>query len=297
MRLEENKRYPAKVLLFGEHVVLRGAQALAIPLDSRGCYWAEGGTTEQQGGLGKLTTFLAQHHQEEFNIADLQADLTAGAYLASDVPVGYGLGSSAGVCVAVFDRYATAAGQRQLERLGPQAYLAQLEHCFHGASSGIDPLIIYQQAPIHVNSEGETAIVDLPPLPEGWRMFLFDTGQARSTAPLVKYVMGRYDNEPVFQAAVDEQWLKPTNTAINALVNADFEQLWAAWRTISQFQSIAVPPLHVAHLHPLWAQGLTTEQFLLKFCGAGGGGYCLGITKNWDNCQALLKAQGRIVVI
>lgn len=289
MTNSNSTRVPAKILLFGEHTILRGSQALAMPLWTRGGEWKTGGTPEQQGGLPGLLVFLKAQFAEEFDLPQLEQDLQAGLYLDSDIPVGYGLGSSAALCVAVFERYHTKNGKAALAQQGPKAYFARLESHFHGTSSGTDPLIIHERTNILLSPDGRTENVNIPPLPSSWQLFLLDTGQARETAPLVNYFTDRYDTDSDFRKKSDFQWVHPTNDAISAMLTGKPEALWTAFRRISGFQYHNLPPMVLPQLHDIWLSGLSSSTFLLKICGAGGGGYCLGLTPNWEETQHELK--------
>ncbi|MEL7252334.1 MAG: hypothetical protein AAFO03_28240, partial [Bacteroidota bacterium] len=76
-----------------------------------------------------------------------------------------------------------------------------------------------------------------------------------------------------------------TNRAIAALLQADEENLSTAFRKISQFQLDELPPMVLPSLHEVWRAGLNSGTYLLKICGAGGGGYCLGLTQDWEGTQ------------
>lgn len=283
-------RIPAKVLLFGEHSILRGSQALALPLWDKGCAWAQGGSREQQGGLPGLLEYLKTHFPTHFNLRQLQADLTAGWYLESDIPVGYGLGSSAALCVAVFERYANEVGRTALAAEGPKKYFSKLESHFHGSSSGTDPLIIYERSSLLLMPDGTSQKVDLPLLPPGWQLFLVDTGQSRETAPLVNYFTERYDTDAEFRQKTESIWIPNVDAAIQALITGKPLDLWEAFGHISMFQRFQLPPMIIPAIEDAWENldGQPT-YFKLKLCGAGGGGFYLGLSTNWEATQNYLS--------
>jgi len=280
-------KYPAKVLLLGEHTILRGSRALAMPLWTHYSSW-EWGRPGEATDLLALADYLDRDLPAQFATDRFRADLRAGLFLSSSIPVGYGLGSSGAVCVAVFARYATPAGHQQLDVLGPKAFFATMESYFHGASSGTDPLICYLEQSVQLFPTGTYAPVTLPPLVAGWQFFLLDTGQTRQTGPLVDYFLQRYDAEADFRAAVQAAWLQPSDAAIDALLAGDRALLAVNFRKISQFQLAALPPMVIPQVRPAWAAGLATGNYLLKICGAGGGGYCLGLTDNWARTKTQL---------
>lgn len=281
-----DKTYPAKLLLLGEHTILRGSRALAIPLPSRYCYWVQqAGAVDTQ--LKRFADYLAEHSPDHFAHAQLQAELSAGWQLATTIPVGYGLGSSGAVCVAIFDRYATSAG-RAAAAANPKAFFAAMENYFHGNSSGTDPLITYLGQAVCLYGDGHYEQVELPPWPRDWQLFLLDTGQPRQTAPLVQYFTERYAADASFRQAVEEEWIPATEAGIDNWLAADWPALASALEQISTFQLGHLPPMVLPALRHAWAKGLASQRYSLKICGAGGGGYCLGLTKDWAATQALL---------
>ena len=43
--------------------------------------------------------------------------------------------------------------------------------------------------------------------------------------------------------------------------------------------------------HELWKKGIETNDYYLKLCGSGGGGYILGFTENIEKAKEALKGQ------
>ncbi len=41
--------------------------------------------------------------------------------------------------------------------------------------------------------------------------------------------------------------------------------------------------------HALWKKGIETNDYYLKLCGSGGGGYILGFTQDIDKARHSLK--------
>ena len=48
-------------------------------------------------------------------------------------------------------------------------------------------------------------------------------------------------------------------------------------------------PMIPAKFHDLWKTGLETNDYYLKLCGSGGGGYMLGFTEDIDKAQKALS--------
>jgi len=281
--------FPAKVLLFGEHTILRGSRALATPYFELGGSWAWGGSAQQQQRLPDFARYLSEIWPEGMlHAAAFAQDLARGLYFQANIPTGYGLGSSGAVCAAVFDRYA-APEAKALPPAALKAALARAESFFHGASSGVDPLLCYLRRPLCLLPGGDFVAAEIPPLPR-LRFFLLDTGLARSTSPLVQYFISRFDAEPDFRAQVQDRWMAPTEAAIDALFAADEAALSAAFAAIGAFQRQALPPMIPASLHAAWDASLQpASPHRLKLCGAGGGGFILGLSSHAAQTESLLS--------
>ncbi len=283
----EKISFPAKILLFGEHTILRSSKALAIPFPQLNSYWSWKEKHEDVSLLA-FADFLESTLPDAFDINEFKEEIRQGLLLYSSIPNGYGLGSSGTVCVAIFHRFATKKGHQLLQK-NPKTFFGKMEAFFHGSSSGTDPLIIYVGQSLCLFTNGDYQLVELSPLAKGLQFFLLDTQQARKTAPLVERFTEQYDENQAFQKKVDTQWSKPTNEAIEGLLNSDMVQLWSSFEKISHFQFDHLKKWILPSLFPAWKKGLDSQDYLLKICGAGGGGYCLGLTKDWQKTKVKLS--------
>lgn len=282
--------YPAKLLLYGEHITLRGGQALAVPLPLFGGRWAMAPDTP----MTELLDWVGYLMEPDVK-AQLKAtlDITAaadffatGGHFESDIPRGYGLGSSGALTAAFYDRFAhpatipTAIADLKHE-------LAVLESFFHGKSSGTDPLVAYLGQGVHLRPDEAPVRVDpLGNFPAGFRYFLVDTDQTRQTAPWVKRFLERYETRPHFRAAADDYWRVDTAAAIRAARLGDWAEVQLRTQRIGIFQYKWLRDFCPEHLHLLWEQLNARPDTALKLCGAGGGGYLLGCTQDWLALQA-----------
>ena len=48
-------------------------------------------------------------------------------------------------------------------------------------------------------------------------------------------------------------------------------------------------PMIPQQFHKLWKQGIETNDYYLKLCGSGGGGYILGFTQDLNKAKESLK--------
>ena len=260
--------YPAKVLLFGEHTVLRGGRGLAVPYGRYELRWAEGKSDP------RLLAFAAYLAEQDVPVdtKSLQRDLQQGRTLAGNIPVGYGLGSSGAVCAAVFDRYGHSEA-KVLPTADLRRLLASMEGHFHGSSSGTDPLLAYLQKPVVLGGAGSAGGQSLP---EGWAegWFLIDTGITRDASPLIRRFLATYDRDP---SPIDRGWLAPADAAIDALITNDRQALYRHFTTVSDFQLAHFPDFIPEVYHGNWNGG---DAYRLKICGAGGGGMLLGLARD-----------------
>jgi mevalonate kinase len=159
----DSRNFPAKLLLFGEHVLLLGATALAVPVAAFGGQWAW--NQQRDRHHQRLLQFALSEALKSVEIIDTERfvnELEAGLLFQSNIPTGYGLGSSGALCAAIYERFASEKTD-DLARL--KSIFAQMESFFHGNSSGIDPLTSYVESPILIQNKTEVTRVS----PQNWK--------------------------------------------------------------------------------------------------------------------------------
>ncbi len=285
------KEYPAKLLLFGEYTIIKGSQALALPLPLYRGHWARATPSEDatalQQSLPALLDYLRQQQfQQPLRLDEFAEDLLGGDYFASTIPRGYGAGSSGALCAAIYDRYGPALPPKDLIALRND--LALMESFFHGSSSGIDPLICYLDQSIRLLGKAKMEVVALPsakgPLPQ---FFLLDTQMPRETEPLVKQFLQKCEASVFLDGGLSELIIR-NNRAIEQVLAGQWENLFSTWREISQIQQEHFTEMIPPAFQQIWQKGITEQAYLLKLCGAGGGGFLLGITNDWETCRTSL---------
>lgn len=287
--------YPGKILWFGEHTVLRGSKALAGPLPTFGGTWRESGMPAQQQRLSEWLGWLrvqqtARALTADYDLDRFDRDLAAGLYFDSDIPVGYGAGSSGALCAAFYARYArvpiAANTSDQLAQL--KNIFAQLEGFFHGSSSGTDPLICYANNGLLLEPGGRISRVELPPLPEDRCYFLIDTGIRRSTGPLVEAFLERCDQDAGFRQKALRALVTVSDVALDTWLEQRFDDLFPAMHALSELQLRHLDFLIPDAFRELWQNALATKHTRLKLCGAGGGGFLLGYSADRVGTEAFL---------
>lgn len=266
------KHYPGKLLLFGEHILLVGAPALAVPVNAFGGHWAWAKTPEQSR-LKAFSDYLST--KTSLGPAFGEA-LRQGLYFESNIPEGYGLGSSGALCAAVYDRFAATKTQDLAEL---KAIFAEMESFFHGNSSGIDPLTVYIGAPLLIEEKTRVTQVAQRPWAETPVVFLIDSKLPRQTGPLVQWFLAQYEL-PAFRSRLERDLFPAHRAALQAWLAADDQAFWPALKQVSAFQFAHLPPMIPATLRDFWSESLAQDEFMLKICGAGGGGFILGFARN-----------------
>lgn len=289
MRME----YYGKILLFGEHVVVQGAPALAVPLRRYGGIWRfladmDTESTTYQSSIRAWFDYLLREHQQgrlgvALDFERLADDLDRGLYFESTIPVGYGAGSSGALCAALYDTYAI----HPIGREDTSSYaiirgiLGRMESFFHGASSGADPIVSYLNRPLLFDRDKSVRAVAPPAANPTYRLFLLNTGHARRTGPLVEAFQA-WCRQPEYLSRVLTELIPVTEDAIYAYLGGQWELLYEAWESISHFQYRYMQEMILPEWRSVWLEGLAKKAHCLKICGAGGGGFILGLSRNWD---------------
>ncbi len=280
--------YYSKLLLFGEYTVVKGSRTLAVPYPRYAAQWSfekSENQAESNKALAAFQTHLAGQEDIlcQLNIGKLAEDIRQGIYLDSDIPRGYGLGSSGAVCAAVYDRYGVGKieGKNADELAQLKAIFAQMESYFHGASSGTDPLICYVNQAV-VMSRQALRTVSVPHLNEGkGGVFLLNTHISRSTEPLVNLFLEKCKN-PKFEQKISTKLALYTDACIDAFLQKNKNVLYDNLRKLSEFQYQYFQEMIPKNYHKIWMDGLASGNYILKLCGAGGGGFMLGFTQDFE---------------
>lgn len=281
----EGPVFPAKLLLFGEHVLLLGADALAVPVPQWGGRWSW--SEQSNRHLARMRSFAASENLRTVQGLDAQRfaeELERGLCFDSNIPTGYGLGSSGALCAAVYDRY---VGQKTDDLAELKRIFGQMESFFHGNSSGIDPLTSYAGHPLLIQRKNQVAAVT----PKRWgtgapQVFLSDTKLPRRTGPLVAWFLEQSEKSE-FRSLLEEGYLPAHHDALHGWLNADPDLFWPAIQKVSEYQFQHFAPLVPETSKRLWEEGLFGGRYYLKICGAGGGGYVLGFAKDAQTARQL----------
>ena len=201
---------PGKVILFGEHAVVYGRPAIAVPVTQvqaravvedapvgQGIVihaadlhlqWRVGAASPADDTLQPMEATV-RHTLERLSV---QASLDIKLTVSSTVPIARGLGSGAAVSAAIVRALAAHFGQT----ITPQEVsdlVYQSERIYHGTPSGIDNTVVAFEQPIYFVKGHAVQVLSVGrPL---W-LVIGDTGIASPTRDVVADVRQSWQREP-----------------------------------------------------------------------------------------------------
>ena len=278
---------PGKVILVGEHAVVYGRPAIAVPVWERVAR-----ATIQPGAVGSGCWIVARDLHRRIRLADapesdamalvaratlaqleLAADPDWQIELTSEIPIASGLGSGAALNAALVRAiYAQAGRTPDAAQVSNLVYLG--EQIYHGTPSGIDNTVVAYGQPVWF-VKGSAPTVFTPAKP--FTLAIADSGIASPTHETVGGVRRRRAAEPERY----ERWFD----AIGELV-------WEARRLIEAGASEALGPIFDRNHALLQQIGVSTPQLDAlveaaraagalgaKLSGGGGGGNIIALVE------------------
>ncbi len=264
MKFISEKKYHAKLLLFGEFTIIDGGTALAFPIDRFFGKWSS--DQKDESLLEYYNYIISKPFIDRSKIESLsQSSICFNA----NIPYGYGLGSSGALTAAIYD-FAKKTSSNKLHTIKDN--LADMEAYFHGQSSGLDPLTSYVNKPIESN-QGILRTNDSLRLPP--KLFLFDSEIKRNSKLMIDVFLKKKKNDDFKNILLNLNRLN--ETAILALSEGDDKLLCKTFSKISALQFKNFKEMIPEHIKDLWENGLSSKAYSIKLSGAGGGGYFVGL--------------------
>jgi mevalonate kinase len=288
----------AKAILFGEHAVVYGAPAIAIPLHT---LTATARVRSRPDGL-HLDTALFRGRATDVPdrirpvVVALQSaldrtgrsDQGLDLLLESTIPYERGLGSSAAVAVAiaraVYAFVGTPADPAQIDAIALDS-----EMIAHGSSSGLDGRTVASEAPIHFRA-GRTSPVAVG---STLTLVLADTGHAGSTAESVGSVRLRLQEAPVSTGGLIDRLGQISEQALPALADGDVDALGALMDEAQQH--LTTLGVSDESIRTLVAAAHEAHAAGAKLTGGGRGGCVIALAHDAthaDRLETRLRAAG-----
>lgn len=295
----------SKILLFGEYGIIKDSKGLSIPYNFyNGALKVDENPSAEaaksNSNLRRYIGYLEELQQQQpdlvsFDLKALKEDVERGMYFDSSIPQGYGVGSSGALVAAIYDKYANDK-ITVLENLTRDKLLqlknifANMESFFHGKSSGLDPLNSYLSIPILINSKDNIEATGIPTQSKSGKaaVFLLDSGIVGETAPMVNIFMENLKDQG-FRSMLKNQFVKYTDACVENFLGGDVKSLFSNTKKLSKVVLNNFKPMIPEAFHNVWQKGIDTDDYYLKLCGSGGGGYILGFTEDLEKARRSLK--------
>lgn len=275
-----------KAILCGEHAVVYGVPALAVPLPglraSARILEITGPCRLEAPDLGLslliqpdepdphplVTTVLSALGHFEHALPN------ALITVSSQIPIGRGLGSGTAITAALFRGLAKFLG-RPVEQAEELAFIQQIETLYHGRPSGIDGAVISHERALCFTRGEKPRFLELP---GGWSLLIADSAESTPTHVMVNGLRERYDLAPhrydlLFTAIgaltrqVEVALKSEAYRIVGSLLNRNHELLKEI--------GISTP-----RLDELTAAAREAGALGAKLSGAGGGGVVIALTQD-----------------
>jgi len=297
---------PGKIILFGEHAVVYGRPALAVPvmqvqaevevLDSDlSGVWIEAPAVDLHAELSTLppTLPIASVIRSVFQHLNISRFPPLIVRVNSSIPVASGLGSGAAVSVALIRALSAALGHPLPdEKVNALAYEA--EKLYHGTPSGIDNTVITYARPVYFvkNQPIETFRVKEP-----FTLVIGDTGISASTKESVGAVRKLWEANPPYWEKVFDEIGRIVQQARQAVELGEVQLLGAlmdANHAFLQEMGVSSPELERLVLAARSAGALGA-----KLSGSGRGGNMIALIRpdGQEQAAAALRTAGARNVI
>ena len=287
-----------KVILLGEHAVVYGRHALALPIadavsvaitasDSTPIITIpEWGVSHELTAVdGTAIASVVALIQNELDIADSRYSI----HMHSALPPAMGLGSSAAIAVAI-----TRAFDVELELgLGDErinAVAFECEKLAHGTPSGIDNTIATYGEPMLFRNAGslERDTVILPEMPP---IVIACSSKSGLTRDQVAGVRSRYDQNPAHYEAIFDEVDALSQAGAAALAASDYSDLGMLMNICHGLMNAI--EVSTAELESMISIARAAGAVGAKVTGAGGGGSIVALCPGSAvEVSAALRASG-----
>lgn len=295
--------FHSKILLFGEYSLLYGSMALSIPSTKfKGkLNWAtdqsqQAATSPSNKALQAFGMAMAElFSKQKFGfLLDTDAflkDVSRGLFFESNIPQGYGLGSSGAVVAAVTDAYGKGLKNRKehysMAEIGSlKKDFSVMESYFHGKSSGLDPLISFLNRSILLENSESIKAVNVSSNSDGnAAVFMIDSGSPGETQPLVEFFNQQCEDKDYFEK-INTELIPLNNQCIHSFFEGDITNLHIYMQKLSKFTFTYFAPMVPDSVVTVWKRGIENGDYSLKLCGSGGGGMVLGYAPDIERAKS-----------
>lgn len=283
---------PGKVILFGEHAVVYGRPAIAVPVGevrAKAIITADPLSPPESvriqspaTGIDTMLADLPMDHPLATVVLNVKSALgvphlpACKIRITSTIPIASGLGSSAAVSVAIIRALSTFLGiSITNERVSQIAF--EVEKLHHGTPSGIDNTVIAYSMPVYFMSGHpiERFAIGIP-----ITLVIADSGVSSPTAHTVADVHRAWQKEPQRYEAMFDEIGKLVRAARDAIEGGSIEKLGALMN--ENHQILAQMGVSSPELEDLIAAARGAGALGAKLCGGGRGGNMIALAAPQD---------------
>ncbi len=199
---------PGKIILFGEHAVVYGEPAIAIPVFSSqanaivsahiqgkpGEIWIEAPDISLSAPIDQLKINHPLRAAIQVVIGDKELNQvpSCNIQITSEIPPSSGLGSSAAISISLIRAFSAFLGKRLSdEEVSNFAY--EVEKIHHGTPSGIDNTVISHQKPVYYRKGNPIEFLEIG---KEFSVLIAYSGKPGKTKEAVEGVRERWQEEP-----------------------------------------------------------------------------------------------------
>lgn len=297
---------PGKVILFGEHAVVYGRPAIAVPVTQ-----VRATATVRPAAPGGGLTLVASNLKKQIALATAPEDepLAVAARLTlthlkahepdatitihSTIPIASGLGSGAAVSTALVRALAGFLGYKptpaEVSRL-----VYEVEKIHHGTPSGIDNTVVAYAQPVYFVRE--QPIVRLK-VGQAFTLLIGDTGVPSPTGKIVARVRRAWQREPAHYDALFDRIGDIADEARRAIEDGDIDVLGPL---MDENHALLIElGVSSPKLDSLVDAARLAGALGAKLSGAGQGGNMIALVEDdyIEDVEAALKETGAVRVI
>ena len=277
---------PGKIILFGEHAVVYGRPALAVPVtqvhadvevtdtDSAGI-WIDAPDIDLHAELNTLPSDhpIAAVIHNLFFLSRVSPFPTINIKITSTIPVASGLGSGAAVTVALTRALSTHINYTMTDEQ-VNAFAYEIEKLHHGTPSGIDNTVITYAKPVYfVKGQAiETFKVGQP-----FTIVIGDTGVSAPTKESVGDVRKLWEADKTkWESVFDKvgELVKEARNSIESGKTKELGMLMNQNHTVLQELTVSSP-----ELDKLVSAARTAGALGAKLSGGGRGGNMIALVE------------------